>query len=133
MSNKFGKILAEISVGELFDKNTILQIKKSKIKDKNKLSNVEKELNSLNETLDKNGLKNTDEKLKNLVKDLAEINEDLWNIEEEKRLSEKNNDFGENFIKLSRDVYKKNDTRAKIKLEINNYLGSNIKEVKSHS
>ncbi len=133
MSNKFGKILAEISVGELFDKITILQIKKSKIKDKNKLSNVEKELNSLNETLDKNGLKNTDEKLKNLVKDLAEINEDLWNIEEEKRLSEKNNDFGENFIKLSRDVYKKNDTRAKIKLEINNYLGSNIKEVKSHS
>ena len=133
MSNKFGKILAEISVGELFDKITILQIKKSKIKDKNKLSNVEKELNSLNETLDKNGLKNTDEKLKNLVKDLAEINEDLWNIEEGKRLSEKNNDFGENFIKLSRDVYKKNDTRAKIKLEINNYLGSNIKEVKSHS
>jgi|TARA_B100002051_G_scaffold180007_1_gene170514 hypothetical protein len=133
MSNKFGKILAEISVGELFDKITILQIKKSKIKDKNKLSNVEKELNSLNETLDKNGLKNTDEKLKNLVKDLAEINEDLWNIEEGKRLSEKNNDFGENFIKLSREVYKKNDTRAKIKLEINNYLGSNIKEVKSHS
>ncbi len=133
MSNKFGKILAEISVGELFDKITILQIKKSKIKDKNKLSNVEKELNSLNETLDKNGLKNTDEKLKNLVKDLAEINEDLWNIEEGKRLSEKNNDFGENFIKLSREVYKKNDTRAKIKLEINTYLGSNIKEVKSHS
>ena len=133
MNNKFGKILAEISVGELFDKITILKIKKSKIKDKNKLSNVEKELNSLNETLDKNGLKNTDEKLKNLVKDLAEINEDLWNIEEGKRLSEKNNDFGENFIKLSREVYKKNDTRAKIKLEINNYLGSNIKEVKSHS
>ena len=133
MSNKFGKILAEISVGELFDKITILQIKKSKIKDKNKLSNVEKELNSLNETLDKNGLNKVDEKLKNLVKDLAEINEDLWNIEEGKRLSEKNNDFGENFIKLSREVYKKNDTRAKIKLEINNYLGSNIKEVKSHS
>ena len=133
MNNKFGKILAEISVGELFDKITILQIKKSKIKDKNKLSNVEKELNSLNETLDKNGLNKVDEKLKNLVKDLAEINEDLWNIEEGKRLSEKNNDFGENFIKLSREVYKKNDTRAKIKLEINNYLGSNIKEVKSHS
>ena len=133
MNNKFGKILAEISVGELFDKITILQIKKSKIKDKNKLSNVEKELNSLNETLDKNGLNKVDEKLKNLVKNLSEINEDLWNIEEGKRLSEKNNDFGENFIKLSRDVYKKNDTRAKIKLEINNYLGSNIKEVKSHS
>ena len=133
MSNKFGKILAEISVGELFDKITILQIKKSKIKDKNKLSNVEKELNSLNETLDKNGLKNTDEKLKNLVKDLAEINEDLWNIEEGKRLSEKNNDFGENFIKLSREVYKKNDTRAKIKLEINNHTGSNIKEIKEYT
>ena len=133
MNNKIGKILAEISVGELFDKITILQIKKLKIKDKNKLSNVEKELNSLNETLDKNGLNKVDEKLKNLVKNLSEINEDLWNIEEGKRLSEKNNDFGENFIKLSRDVYKKNDTRAKIKLEINNYLGSNIKEVKSHS
>ena len=133
MNNKFGKILAEISVGELFDKITILKIKKSKIKDKNKLSSVEKELNSLNETLDKNGLNKVDEKLKNLVKNLSEINEDLWNIEEGKRLSEKNNDFGENFIKLSRDVYKKNDTRAKIKLEINNYLGSNIKEVKSHS
>ena len=133
MNNKFGKILAEISVGELFDKITILKIKKSKIKDKNKLSSVEKELNSLNETLDKNGLNKVDEKLKNLVKNLSEINEDLWNIEEGKRLSEKNNDFGENFIKLSREVYKKNDTRAKIKLEINNYLGSNIKEVKSHS
>tara|TARA_X000001036_G_C20378894_1_gene683774 strand:+ start:333 stop:734 length:402 start_codon:yes stop_codon:yes gene_type:complete len=133
MNNKIGKILAEISVGELFDKITILQIKKLKIKDKNKLSNVEKELNSLNETLDKNGLNKVDEKLKNLVKNLSEINEDLWNIEEGKRLSEKNNDFGENFIKLSRDVYKKNDARAKIKLEINNYLGSNIKEVKSHS
>ena len=132
MSNKFGKILAEISVGELFDKITILQIKKSKIKDKNKLSNVEKELNSLNETLDKNGLKNTDEKLKNLVKDLAEINEDLWNIEEGKRLSEKNNDFGEKFVELARKVYKFNDERAKIKLAINNSLGSNIKEVKSY-
>ena len=133
MSNKFGKILAEISVGELFDKITILQIKKSKIKDKNKLSNVEKELNSLNETLDKNGLNKVDEKLKNLVKDLAEINEDLWNIEEGKRLSEKNNDFGENFIKLSREVYKKNDTRAKIKLEINNHTGSTIKEIKEYT
>ncbi len=133
MNKKFGKILAEISVGELFDKITILEIKKSKIKDKDKLNNIKKELNSLNETLNENDLVNIDEKLKNLVDELSNINHDLWEIEDEKRLSEKKKEFGENFIKLSREVYKKNDLRAKIKLEINNYLGSNIKEVKSHS
>ncbi len=133
MDKKFGKILAEISAGELFDKITILEIKKSKIEDKNKLNAVEKELNSLNETLVKNELNNTDAKLRGLIEDLKKINAELWEIEDGKRLCEKKNDFGENFIKLARDVYKKNDLRANIKSEINNYLGSNIKEVKSHN
>lgn len=133
MNKKFVKILAEISTGELFDKITILEIKKSKIKDKNKLNAVEKELNSLNNTLVKNGLNNTDEKLRGLIEDLKNINTELWEIEDGKRLCEKKNDFGESFIKLARNVYKKNDLRANIKSEINNYLGSNIKEVKSHN
>ncbi len=132
MNKKFGKILAEISVGELFDKITILEIKKSKIKDIDKLNDVEKELNSLNDALKKNELNNIDGKLKLLLQDLKNINNDLWEIEDAKRLAEKNNNFDELFIQLARSVYKKNDLRAKIKLEINNYLGSNIKEVKSY-
>ena len=132
MNKKFGKILAEISVGELFDKIAILEIKKSKIKDKNKLNDVEKELNSLNDALKKNELNDIDGKLKLLLQDLKNINNDLWEIEDAKRLAEKNNNFDELFIQLARNVYKKNDLRAKIKLEINNYLGSNIKEVKSY-
>ena len=127
------KVLAEISVGELFDKITILEIKKSKIKDKDKLNNIEKELNSLNDTLKKNGLIDKDNKLKNLIEDLKNINNELWVIEDSKRLAEKNKNFDEKFIQLARDVYKKNDLRAKIKFEINNYLGSNIKEVKSYN
>ncbi len=133
MDKKFGKILAEISLGELFDKITILEIKKSKIKDKDKLNNIEKELNSLNDTLKKNGLIDKDNKLKNLIEDLKNINNELWVIEDSKRLAEKNKNFDEKFIQLARDVYKKNDLRAKIKFEINNYLGSNIKEVKSYN
>ena len=132
MNKKFGKILAEISVGELFDKIAILEIKKSKIKDKDKLNDVEKELNSLNDALKKNELNDIDDKLKLLLQDLKNINNDLWEIEDAKRLAEKNNNFDELFIQLARNVYKKNDLRAKIKLEINNYLGSNIKEVKSY-
>ena len=133
MDKKFGKILAEISLGELFDKITILEIKKSKIKDKDKLNNIENELNSLNDTLKKNGLIDKDNKLKNLIEDLKNINNELWVIEDSKRLAEKNKNFDEKFIQLARDVYKKNDLRAKIKFEINNYLGSNIKEVKSYN
>ena len=132
MNKKFGKILAEISVGELFDKITILEIKKSKIKDKKKINNIEKELNSLNDTLKKNGLYQIEGKLKNLIEDLRNINLELWEIEDAKRLAEKNNNFDEKFIQLARNVYKKNDLRAKIKSEINNHLGSNIKEVKSY-
>tara|TARA_B110000881_G_scaffold187984_1_gene177649 strand:- start:44 stop:445 length:402 start_codon:yes stop_codon:yes gene_type:complete len=132
MDNKLGKILAEISAGELFDKISILEIKKTKIQDINKLKDISKELESLNETLKKHGLNKIGGELKKLTKELSDINLDLWDIEDGKRLAEKNNDFGENFIKLARNVYKKNDIRAKIKFEINKILGSNIKETKSY-
>ena len=130
MSNKLDKILAEISAGELIDKITILEIKKAKITNKEKLVDVEKELSSLNQTLKKFI---PDESLINKYKNnLKEINLRLWDIEDGKRLAEKNNDFGEKFIELARNVYKFNDERAKIKLAINKALGSNIKEVKSY-
>ena len=130
MSNKLDKIFAEISAGELIDKITILEIKKVKIADKEKLIDIEKELFSLNKTM-KNFI--PDESL--IVKyknNLKEINLKLWDIEDGKRTAEKNNNFGEKFIELARNVYKFNDERAKIKLAINNSLGSNIKEVKSY-
>jgi hypothetical protein len=130
MSNKLDKILAEISAGELFDKITILEIKKTKISDINKLEDVEKELLSLNYTFKKFIVDTS--KIQSLMDNLKSINLKLWEIEEGKRLAEKNNDFGERFIELARNVYKHNDERAKIKLEINNILGSNIKEAKSH-
>ncbi|MDB9760745.1 DUF6165 family protein [Pelagibacteraceae bacterium] len=132
MNNKLGKILAEISAGELFDKISILEIKKTKIQDINKLKDISKELESLDITLKKHGLNKIEGELKKLTKELSSINLDLWEIEDGKRLAEKNNDFDENFIKLARNVYKKNDVRAKIKLEINKILGSNIKETKSY-
>jgi len=124
------KILAEISAGELIDKITILEIKKEKISNKEKLVEVNKELNSLNETLKKTI--NDKRKIINFKNDLKKINLKLWDIEDGKRSAEKNNKFDENFIELSRSVYKFNDERAKIKLAINNALGSNIKEVKSY-
>jgi hypothetical protein len=130
MSNKLDKILAEISAGELIDKITILEIKKTKIGDINKLKEVEKELSSLNNTFKK--LIPDSSKIQILINNLKSINLKLWDIENEKRLAEKNNDFGKNFIELARSVYINNDQRAKIKLEINDILGSNIKEVKSH-
>jgi hypothetical protein len=130
MSNKLDKILAEISAGELIDKITILEIKKTKINDPEKLKNIEKELLSLNTTL-KNSITDTF-KIQGLIDKLKSINLKLWDIENGKRLAEKNNDFGKKFIELSRSVYKDNDERARIKLEINIILGSNIKEVKSH-
>ena len=129
MNTKLNKILAEVSAGELIDKITILEIKKVKIKDKDKLIEVEKELMSLNETMNK-VIPNLD-KLAKHKKELKDVNLKLWDIENGKRLAEKKNDFGKKFIELSRNVYKSNDLRAKIKLEINNFLGSNIKEVKS--
>ena len=130
MSNKIDKILAEISAGELFDKITILEIKKAKISNKEKLIDIEKELNSLNETMEKFIPDET--VIKKHKDNLKQINLKLWDIENGKRAAEKNNEFGKKFIELARNVYKSNDERAKIKLAINNFLGSNIKEVKSH-
>ena len=130
MGNKMDKILAEISAGELFDKITILEIKKAKISNKEKLNDIEKELFSLNETV-KKYIPNQSN-ISKYIKDLKSINLKLWDIENGKRAAEKNKNFNEKFIELSRNVYKFNDERAKIKLAINKALGSNIKEVKSY-
>jgi len=130
MNNKIDKILAEISAGELFDKITILEIKKAKIANKEKLKDIEKELLSLKETV-KKFIPNQNSVSK-YIDDLKNINLKLWDIEDGKRAAEKNNEFGEKFIELARNVYKFNDERAKIKLAINTTLGSNIKEVKSY-
>ena len=130
MSEKMDKILAEISAGELIDKITILEIKREKISNKEKLIEVNKELISLNETFKKSI--NDESKILNFKNDLKNINLKLWDIEDGKRLAEKNSQFDEKFIELARSVYKFNDERAKIKLAINNALGSNIKEVKSY-
>ena len=125
------KILVEVSVGELLDKISILEIKQEKIKNPESLKFIKDEYNILKAELDKN-VKN-DEKLKNLFNSLKEINSKLWIIEDDKRMCEKNKDFGEKFIKLSRDVHFLNDDRAKIKLEINNHTGSKIKEIKEYT
>ena len=130
MNEKMDRILAEISAGELIDKITILEIKKEKISNKEKLIQVDKELVSLNETLKKSI--NDEHKIMSFKNDLKNINLKLWDIEDGKRSAEKNNKFDEKFIQLARNVYKFNDERAKIKLAINNALGSNIKEVKSY-
>ena len=130
MSGKMDKILAEISVGELIDKITILEIKKEKILTKEKLDDVNKELKSLNESM-KKYIPNQEEIL-GYKNDLKNINAKLWEIEDGKRFAEKNKKFDEKFIELARNVYKFNDERAKIKLAINKALGSNIKEVKSY-
>ena len=130
MNTKLDKILAEISAGELVDKITILEIKKNKISDENKLKEIDKELNSLNNTMDKFILEKS--KILTFKDQLKEINLKLWDIEDGKRTAEKNKDFGKIFIELARNVYKFNDERAKVKSEINMILGSNIKEVKSY-
>ena len=130
MNTKLSKILTEISAGELIDKITILEIKKAKITNKDKLVEIEKELLSLNDTMKKFIPNNSEiSKFKDSLKD---INLKLWDIEDGKRSAEKNNNFGEEFVELARKVYKFNDERAKIKLAINSTLGSNIKEVKSY-
>jgi hypothetical protein len=125
------KILVEVSVGELLDKISILEIKKEKIKDSEKLKFINDEHGILKGQLDQNV--KSDDKLNYLFQSLKEINAKLWIIEDEKRLCEKNSDFNENFIKLSRDVHFLNDDRAKIKLEINNITGSKIKEIKQYT
>ena len=125
------KILVEVSVGELFDKISILEIKKDKIKDEEKLKYIVDEYNLLKEQMiDKVKL---NEKLSGLFDTLKDINSKLWVIEDDKRLCEKNSDFGEKFIKLSRDIHFLNDKRASIKLEINNQTGSKIKEIKEYT
>ena len=125
------KILIEVSVGELLDKISILEIKKEKIKGTDKLKFIEDEYLILKKQLEKNITLN--DQLKKLYEELKAINIKLWGIEDNKRMCEKNSDFGENFIKLSRDVHFLNDDRAKIKLEINNQSGSKIKEIKQYT
>ena len=125
------KILVEVSVGELLDKISILEIKQEKIKDPEKLKFINDEHTILKDQLDNNV--KSDEKLSTLFQSLKEINAKLWVIEDDKRLCEKNSDFTENFIKLSRDVHFLNDDRAKIKLEMNNHAGSKIKEIKEYT
>ena len=125
------KIYIETSVGELIDKITILEIKKEKISDEKKLEMVNKEYSSLKETLKKNLV--IKDEIKRLWNELKEINLKLWEVEDQKRLSEKNKKFDEKFIELSRNVYKYNDHRAKIKSKINQLTGSNIKEVKQYT
>ena len=125
------KILAEISAGEFFDKLSILEIKLNKIKDLVLLNEVKKEYEILNETKNKNI--NFSKEIEILYKDLKETNEKLWKIEDEIRLCEKNSDFKDKFIQLSRDVYFANDKRSKTKSEINKILGSNIIEIKQYT
>ena len=125
------KILVEVSVGELLDKISILEIKQEKIKDLEKLKFINDEHSILKNQLDNNV--KSDEKLNTLFQSLKDINAKLWVIEDDKRLCEKNSDFTEKFIKLSRDVHFLNDDRAKIKLEMNNHTGSKIKEIKEYT
>ncbi len=125
------KILVEVSVGELLDKISILEIKQDKIKDIEKLKFIKEEHSILSDQLNKNV--KSDEKLNILFSSLKEINAKLWVIEDEKRQCEKDQNFTDKFIKLSRDVHFLNDERAKIKLEINNYTGSKIKEIKEYT
>ena len=125
------KIIVEVSIGELLDKISILEIKQVKIKDSEKLKFINTEHSILKNQLGKNV--KSDDKLNDLYQSLKEINSKLWVIEDDKRQCEKEKDFGEKFIKLSRDVHFLNDDRAKIKLEINNHTGSVIKEIKEYT
>ena len=125
------KIIVEVSIGELLDKISILEIKQGKIKDPEKLKFINNEHSILKNQLDKNV--KSDDRLNDLYQSLKEINSKLWVIEDDKRQCEKEKDFGEKFIKLSRDVHFFNDDRAKIKLEINNITGSKIREIKEYT
>lgn len=128
---KSKKILSEISAGELLDKISILEIKLEKIKDKADQEEINKEYKILKEV--KNSSLEMTEKLKTLFKEIKEVNLNLWNIEDKLRICEKNKDFGQTFIELARGVYLNNDKRSKIKLEINNILDSNIREIKQYA
>ena len=125
------KIIVEVSIGELLDKISILEIKQGKIKDSEKLKFINNEHSILKNQLEKNV--KSDDKLNDLYQSLKEINSKLWVIEDDKRQCEKDKDFGEKFVKLSRDVHFLNDDRAKLKLEVNNHSGSKIKEIKEYT
>ena len=127
---KSKKILSEISTGELLDKISILEIKLEKIKDKTSQDEINKEYNILKEV--QNSSIEMTEKLKTLLKEIKEVNLNLWNIEDKLRICEKNKDFGQTFIELARGVYLNNDKRSKIKSKINDVSGSNIKEIKQY-
>ena len=127
---KSKKILSEISAGELIDKISILEIKLEKIKNKTNQDEINKEYNILKEV--QNSSIEMTEKLKTLLKEIKEVNLNLWNIEDKLRICEKNKDFGQTFIELARGVYLNNDKRSKIKSEINKILGSNIREIKQY-
>ena len=124
------KILVEVSIGELLDKISILEIKKDKIKDSEKLKFINYEHSVLKDQLERKV--KTDKKIDELFQSLKKINSELWIIEDDKRMCEKKSDFGEKFIKLSRDVHFLNDERAKLKLKINNLTGSTVKEIKQY-
>ena len=128
---KSKKILSEISASELLDKISILEIKLDKIKGKENLEEINKEYKILKDV--QNSSIKVTEKLKTLLKEIKEVNLNLWNIEDKLRICEKNKDFGQNFIELARGVYLNNDKRSKIKLEINNILDSNIREIKQYA
>ena len=125
------KIIVEVSIGELLDKISILEIKLDKIKDSENLKFISNEHSILKKQLDNNV--KSDDKLNNLYQSLKKINAKLWVIEDDKRKCEKDKVFGEKFIKLSRDVHFLNDDRAKIKLEINIQTGLIIKEIKEYT
>jgi|TARA_B100000953_G_scaffold93413_1_gene76211 hypothetical protein len=130
MANKSKKILTEISAGELLDKISILEIKLEKIKDKNSQEEIKKEYKILKEI--QNSSIKYEDRIKNLINSIKEVNIKLWDAEDKLRICEKNKDFGKSFIELAREIYFNNDKRSKIKSEINKILGSNIKEVKQY-
>ena len=130
MTNKSKKILTEISAGELLDKISILEIKLDKIKNKNTHEKINKEYKMLITARD-SSIEIT-EKINQLIKDIKQVNLNLWNIEDKIRICEKNKDFGSTFVELARSVYFNNDKRAKIKSEINEILGSDIREIKQY-
>ena len=130
MTNKSKKILSEVSAGELLDKISILEIKLVKIKNQYSQQEINKEYKLLKEAQVSN-IEMSD-KIKHLFKEIKEINIQLWNIEDKIRVCEKNKDFGKNFIDLARSVYSTNDKRSKIKSEINETVGSNIREIKQY-
>ena len=131
MNNKLKRIQSEISSGELLDKISILEIKLEKIKDKENLKEINKEYAILKQSQNLNIILTNE--LKDLFDELKKVNLNLWDIEDKVRICEKNKDFGEKFIELARGVYINNDSRSKIKSEINKLLGSNIKEIKQYS